>query len=56
MKKVRNRDKRITITVTLAPSLISEIEEQAKNEQRNRSNMISCAIREYLLNRGQVQA
>jgi metal-responsive CopG/Arc/MetJ family transcriptional regulator len=48
MKKVRNRDKRITITVTLAPALIRAVEMQAEKENRNRSNMISEAIRTYL--------
>ena len=56
MKKVRNADKRIKVAITMPPQLMREIEEQAKNENRNRSNMVCEALRQYLISKGQVQA
>ena len=56
MRKKRNIDKRQTIHITIPPELLREVEEQAKTENRNRSNMITEAIRQYLLNKGQVEA
>ncbi len=51
MKKKRNIDKRIKIHITIPPSLVREIEDRAEYENRNRSNMICEAVRQYLAER-----
>ncbi len=48
MKRKRNIDKRVSIHFTLPPALLRAIEEQAKRENRNRSNFITEALRQYL--------
>ncbi len=50
MLRKRNLDKRVSIHFTLPPELLRAIEEQAKRENRNRSNMICEAMRQYLKN------
>jgi metal-responsive CopG/Arc/MetJ family transcriptional regulator len=54
MPKKRNRDKRVKITMTIAPSLLMSLEERCKAENRNRSNMMSEMVREGLAQRGVV--
>jgi predicted transcriptional regulator len=42
---MRNRDKRITMTMTIPPELQRQLEMAAEHEHRSRSNMLSEFIR-----------
>jgi metal-responsive CopG/Arc/MetJ family transcriptional regulator len=48
MKKRTNKDRRIKLGIAMPPTLVKQLDAQAKREERSRSNMIVQFVRRGL--------
>jgi metal-responsive CopG/Arc/MetJ family transcriptional regulator len=48
MKKMKNRDRRVKFNMTIPPRLLTQLDDHAAQERRNRSNFVCELIHEGL--------